>query len=178
MSLLSPALSVARASFVSVNLFSLLCEGSAHVPTSSLGGITRYGGPILYLILYGLALFAILVYADSGSVWKQKVLARTWCPRAPAAGGVGAKQQPDVLAEAQAVKESQDALPVLDFSKSFWRACKVVDSVSFGVAQNTIFALRGPNGAGKTTAFNMIRTCPTSGRPFSHPLLTNADDPP
>ncbi|RPD64790.1 P-loop containing nucleoside triphosphate hydrolase protein [Lentinus tigrinus ALCF2SS1-6] len=162
MSLLSPSLNVVRASFVSVNLFSLLCDGSAHVPTSSLGSITRFGGPILYLILYGLALFGILIYVDSGSVWKQKVLARGSRPNTRSGSTNGAAsshqhQRPDVLAEAHAVKESQDALRVLDVSKSFWRAGKVVDSVSFGVAQDTIFALLGPNGAGKTTAFNMIR---------------------
>ncbi|TFK92820.1 P-loop containing nucleoside triphosphate hydrolase protein [Polyporus arcularius HHB13444] len=158
MSLLSPALSVVRASFVSVNLFSLLCEGSAHVPTSSLGSITRFGGPILYLILYGLVLFGILVYVDSGSVWKQKVLARARRRDAPANTDARlSHQRADVLAEADAVDESQNALRVLNVSKSFGRAGKVVDSVTFGVAQDTIFALLGPNGAGKTTVFNMIR---------------------
>ncbi len=33
---------------------------------------------------------------------------------------------------------------------------KAIDSVSFGVAQSSIFGLIGPNGAGKTTLFNLI----------------------
>lgn len=65
--------------------------------------------------------------------------------------------KPDVRAEAEAACKSRDALRVLGVSKTFPGAEMVVDGVSFGVAQDTIFALLGPNGAGKTTTFNMIR---------------------
>ena len=69
-------------------------------------------------------------------------------------------QRADVRAEEERVRNSSDALRVLGVSKTFRGAGTVVDSVSFGVARDTIFALLGPNGAGKTTTFNMIRTLP------------------
>ncbi|KAI0756117.1 P-loop containing nucleoside triphosphate hydrolase protein [Daedaleopsis nitida] len=162
LALISPSFNVVRAGFVSVNLFSLLCEGSSAVPTSSLGSITRFGGPILYLILHGLILFGILVLADSGSMFKQRLL--TTRSRKVAAKSTAETKdlssdtdKSDVLAEAQAVEHSSDALRVLGVSKTFGSTGTVVDGVSFGVATDTIFALLGPNGAGKTTTFNMIR---------------------
>ncbi|KAI0830875.1 P-loop containing nucleoside triphosphate hydrolase protein [Trametes gibbosa] len=164
MSILAPVASVLRASFVSVNLFSLLCDGTNPVTTSSLGDISRYGGPILYLFLYGFALFAILVWVDSGSLLPRKitharkngstsVVDANQDSTAP--GGVGRK---DVHDEATVVVDSSDALRVLNIVKAFGKASnRVVDNVSFGVSQDTIFALLGPNGAGKTTTFNIIR---------------------
>ena len=65
----------------------------------------------------------------------------------------------DVDDEAAVVSDSADALRVLNVVKAFGKASnRVVDNVSFGVSQDTIFALLGPNGAGKTTTFNIIRT--------------------
>ena len=55
------------------------------------------------------------------------------------------------------MRNLSDALRVLGVSKTFRGAGTVVDSVSFGVAQDTIFALLGPNGAGKTTTLNIVR---------------------
>ena len=64
----------------------------------------------------------------------------------------------DVDDEAEKVTNSADALRVLSVVKAFGSADnRVVDNVSFGVSQDTIFALLGPNGAGKTTTFNIIR---------------------
>ncbi|KAI0370085.1 P-loop containing nucleoside triphosphate hydrolase protein [Pilatotrama ljubarskyi] len=165
MSILSPVASVLRASFVAVNLFSLLCDGSSPVTTSSLGDIIRYGGPILYLFIYGFVLFAILVWVDSGSILPRKITRpRKKAPSPPTGetsiesavpGRVAGK---DVNNEADVVADSEDALRVLNVVKAFGKASnRVVDNVCFGVSQNTIFALLGPNGAGKTTTFNIIR---------------------
>ncbi|KAI0658358.1 P-loop containing nucleoside triphosphate hydrolase protein [Cubamyces menziesii] len=166
MSVLAPVASVLRASFVSVNLFSLLCDGTHPVTASSLGDISRYGGPILYLFLYGFALFAILVWVDSGSLLPRKITRphkRVASPQSDAVddsaaalpGKVAGK---DVDDEAAVVSDSADALRVLNVVKAFGKASnRVVDNVSFGVSQDTIFALLGPNGAGKTTTFNIIR---------------------
>ena len=63
----------------------------------------------------------------------------------------------DVVAEANAVANSQDSLRVVNITKVYG-SDTVVDGVSFGVAQGDVLALLGPNGAGKTTTFNMIRT--------------------
>lgn len=115
----------------------------------------RYGGPIVYLIVYSLVLFGILIWWDSGAVlpfkgWRSR---KTLHNHTPEADTVPA----DVVAEANAVANSQDSLRVVDVTK-IYDGNAVVDNVSFGVAQGDVLALLGPNGAGKTTTFNMIRT--------------------
>ncbi|KAK7686529.1 hypothetical protein QCA50_010128 [Cerrena zonata] len=153
MSLLSPVASPLRASFVSVNLFSLLCDGTNPVTTSSLGQISRYGGPILYLFVYGFVLFGVLVWVDSGSILSRRNAALRRATNTSTPNSIAAN---DVTNEVSAVTKSSDILRVLGLEKSFGDN-KVVDKVSFGVSQDTVFALLGPNGAGKTSTFNIIR---------------------
>ncbi|PIL31168.1 ATP-binding cassette transporter [Ganoderma sinense ZZ0214-1] len=163
MSLLAPVASALRASFVSVNLFSLLCDGSSPVTASSLGDISRYGGPILYLFLYAFVLFGILVWVDSGSIIVRKFSQFRKNPIFGMGSGTTTPldektDMKDVDDEAVKVNASDDALRVMNVVKAFDSATnRVVDNVSFGVSQDTIFALLGPNGAGKTTTFNVIR---------------------
>ncbi|KAF5346171.1 hypothetical protein D9758_009923 [Tetrapyrgos nigripes] len=157
LSLLSPAASVIRASLVSVNLFSLLCIGDT-ITSSALGDLVRFGGPILYLILYSLALLAALTWYDSSGSLKPRSFLRA------AAAAVGhsnhhinaTTSNQDVLDEASATAKSGDLLRVLGVSKTYGKNT-VVDDVSLSVSRDTIFGLLGPNGAGKTTTFNMIR---------------------
>ncbi|KAF5385138.1 hypothetical protein D9615_001087 [Tricholomella constricta] len=153
LSLASPVASVTRAALVSVNLFSLLCDGSTPVTSASMGQIIRFGGPILYLIVYSFILLGILVWVDSGSILPRRV--RGVKKHIPGNGSSRPAPQ-DVLEEAKTASDSQDLLRVLDVSKAY-QGNKVVDGVSLGVSQDTVFALLGPNGAGKTTTFNMIR---------------------
>ncbi|KAG6374623.1 hypothetical protein JVT61DRAFT_3986 [Boletus reticuloceps] len=63
-----------RSAFVSVNLFSLLCNGSTQVTTSTLGDIMRHGGPIAYFFVYCFVLLGILVWADSRSIVPRRFL--------------------------------------------------------------------------------------------------------
>ncbi|KAG1879528.1 hypothetical protein C8R48DRAFT_589537 [Suillus tomentosus] len=156
-SVLSPVASVMRTAFVSVNLFSLLCDGTTPVTSASLGNIMQFGGPILYLFVYGFVLFGILVWVDSGSIIPRRFLntkgRRVRMDKLQAS--FEANRQ-DVAAEAHAVANSSDVLRLLHLTKTFG-SNKVVDDVSYGVPRDTIFAMLGPNGAGKTTTFNMIR---------------------
>lgn len=160
MSIASPVANALQASFVSVNLFSLLCDGDLPATTSSMGKLTRYGGPILYLIVYAFVLFGILVWVDSGSILPRRISPRK--RSAPAnkdgASAPGRVGRQDIDDEAAAVAGSDDALRVLNVVKAYGSPDnRVVDNVSFGVGKDTMFALLGPNGAGKTTTFNMIR---------------------
>ncbi|KAG1886233.1 hypothetical protein F4604DRAFT_1675882 [Suillus subluteus] len=156
-SVLSPVASVMRAAFVSINLFSLLCDGTTPVTTSSLGDILRYGGPIVYLVVYGFILFGILVWVDSGSIIPRRFLnTKGRKGRMDELQANFEANRQDVAAEARAVAHSSDALRLLHLTKTF-SSNKVVDDVSYGVSRDTIFAMLGPNGAGKTTTFNMIR---------------------
>ncbi|KAJ4470921.1 hypothetical protein J3R30DRAFT_3710877 [Lentinula aciculospora] len=154
LSLLSPVASTLRAAFVSVNLFSLLCLGNDFT-TSQIGDILRFGGPILYLIVYCFVLMTILVWHDSsGSLrptqgWLH-FFQRSSKPIESSTAGE------DVLKEEKDASVSDDLLRVLNVSKTFGKN-QVVDNVSLAVSRDTIFVLLGPNGAGKTTTFNMIR---------------------
>ncbi|KAJ3739785.1 hypothetical protein DFH05DRAFT_1530053 [Lentinula detonsa] len=155
LSVLSPVASTLRAAFVSVNLFSLLCLGDSFT-TSQIGDILRFGGPILYLIVYSLVLMTILVWYDSSGSLRP---AQGWLRFLWRSGSSGLKPSTtgeDVLKEAKEASASDDLLRVVNVSKTFGNN-KVVDNVSLGVSRDTIFALLGPNGAGKTTTFNMIR---------------------
>lgn len=151
MSLLSPVASIMRACFVSVNLFSLLCTGNEPVTAAGEGSITRYGGPIAYLILYSFFLFYVLVRYDSGTILPRRL--RRSITMAAAGGAIA---RPDVEHETKQVTDSDAALRVLRVSKAY-EGQSVVEDVSFGVGDGTVMALLGPNGAGKTTTFNMIR---------------------
>ncbi|KAH8094651.1 P-loop containing nucleoside triphosphate hydrolase protein [Cristinia sonorae] len=152
LSLLSPVASVVRASLVAVNLFSLLCDGTERVSSSSMGQISKYGGPIAYLFVYGFVLFVVLVWVDSGSLFPRRKPSAT-----SSTSGDAARWTDDVKKEAADVSNSADSLRVLQIVKAYGDSRnRVVDNVSFGVNKDTVFALLGPNGAGKTTSFKII----------------------
>ncbi|KAJ7726366.1 hypothetical protein B0H16DRAFT_1592682 [Mycena metata] len=156
LSVLSPVASITRAGLVSVNLFSLLCNGqSTAVTTSWMGAIMRYGGPIAYLIVYSFVLLGVLVWVDSGAVLPQRFRKRA---KVSAAEADRRPVKEDVALEGKTAAQSDD--PLRTFGSN-----TVVDDVSFGVSRDTIFCLLGPNGAGKTTTFNVIRgdAIPESG---------------
>lgn len=142
-----------RTAFVSVNLFSLLCVGGGEIPPSQYAAITRYGGPILYLIVYIFLLFFILVRVDSGSILPRNMSTARRQRELRASSGLATSEGPteedlytDVLTEAKTVEESADPLRVVHVSKTFGigrGANKVVDDVSLGVGEDMIFALLG-----------------------------------
>ncbi|KAF7354423.1 ABC transporter A family member 2 [Mycena venus] len=154
LSFLSPVASVTRAGIVSVNLFSLLCDGgdSEHVSSSTMIGIDHYGGPILYLILQSIALFTLLFWVDSGSVLFQR-LRRAHEELTAPEPELPFKE--DIDLEAAAASSPNNLLQVLDATKRYGTNT-AVDRLSFGVAPGTVFCMVGPNGAGKTTSINMM----------------------
>lgn len=150
-----------HAAFVSLNLFSLLCT-NAPATAASEAAPSRFGGPIIYLVVYAFVLFGILVWVDSGAVLPRRKSAKAATSalvRRFSRKSVQTGNRKDVYEEAMKVATSDDTLRVLNVVKAYGSADnRVVDNASFGVSQNTLLALLGPNGAGKTTTFNMIRT--------------------
>lgn len=146
---------------VSVNQFSILCEGENVVAGAGLGGIHRYGGPILFLILWIIFLLFVLSQIDAGLrlPWSRSTR-RLLQP----AGDLEKldyalkTMNSDVLAEVEHANSpsTTDPLRVLNISK-FFGSNKVVDNVSFTIPKSSLFVLLGPNGAGKTTTFDIIR---------------------
>ncbi|KAJ7920707.1 hypothetical protein B0H13DRAFT_2421286 [Mycena leptocephala] len=153
LSLLSPVASLARAGIISVNLFSLLCDGTSDNPSSlSMVSLNKYGGPILYLVLQSVALFAVLFWVDSGSVLFQKLR------RAHAeitSTEVDRPSKEDVDLEAATASQPSNLLQVLDATKSYGSNL-AVDRLTFGVGPGNVFCMVGPNGAGKTTSINLM----------------------
>ncbi|KAJ7606783.1 hypothetical protein FB45DRAFT_847352 [Roridomyces roridus] len=161
LSILSPVASVTRGGLVSVNLFSLLCNGEqTEITTPWMSQIIRFGGPIAYLIVQSLCYLAFLVWVDSGAVLPQRFRKRSKASKTEEERPV----KEDVALEARSAAQSDDLLRVLNVSKTYG-SNTVVDDVSFGVARDTVFCLLGPNGAGKTTVFNVVRgdVIPDSG---------------
>ncbi|CAE7080467.1 unnamed protein product [Rhizoctonia solani] len=168
LALVSPVVSMVRAGFVSVNLFSILCDGLGNYSPSSPGSMNKFGAPIAYLIGWILLLFGLLMWIEYGKPVPKQLRFR----RKATNENQDLEQSPrgnvsfanEVKAEAERVQQSNDALRVLNVSKVFPGRFTAVDDVSFGV-NNETFAMLGPNGAGKTTTFNIIRgdTRPTTG---------------
>ncbi|EKG18758.1 ABC transporter-like protein [Macrophomina phaseolina MS6] len=148
--LITPSGNLLRALLLTLNSFSLLCDGSS-IPSYP-GGILVYGGPILYLIGQAAILFIFLVWWDSG--YKPAFLMRT----SHKAKHVEESEtrSPDVTAEIKRTEHSTDRLRVLHLTKHFGPNT-AVDDITFGIPAGEVFALLGPNGAGKSTTISLIR---------------------
>jgi len=148
-----PTGSLIRSLFISLNIFSVLCEDRS--VASYPGKISIYGGPILYLILQSIFLFTFLVWWDSGSKLGRLFRRKTY--REKDHEESVDTQEDEIAAELTRVKAStDDGLRVLHLTKSFG-ALTAVEDISFGVKRGEVFALLGPNGAGKSTTISVIR---------------------
>ncbi|CAG8974936.1 hypothetical protein HYALB_00007613 [Hymenoscyphus albidus] len=149
-SIVMPIGNVVRALFIALNLFSTTCSGRELSTTP--GGILQYGGPILYLIIQILFLFAILLWYDSGSIlaWYRRVRGS---PPVEPVQTIALEEQADEL---ERISSTNDGLRVLGLTKSFGRMT-AVENLNFGIKRGEVFALLGPNGAGKSTTISLIR---------------------
>lgn len=125
--IVSPACSLSRAFYLTINLFGLACRGREIAPYP--GAIDVFGGPILYLILQSLFFFSILLWKDSGLGFRRrpKKTKRT-------VGGDGAEtfELESGLGSARTPASNDDCLQVLRLRKKFKRHV-AVDDVSFSV---------------------------------------------
>lgn len=143
---------------VSVNLFSLLCDGTTtDLTLAGAGNIMRFGGPIVYLIVSSFVFVGILFWVDSGSILPRK-LGRKGTGWSAVATETDSKVKHDVVSEAQTASDAAASLRILNVTKSFENGM-VVDDVSLGVHRDTVFALLGPNGAGKGHLSSVTHLC-------------------
>lgn len=147
---ITPVGNLTRAMFAALNIFSLLCRDRQ--VASYPGAMTVYGGPILYLIVQTIVLFALLLWLEGGSPKFPSI--RRSKPAFDAEEKVHMDE--DISAELSRVSDSNDGLRVLHLTKTFGKSTAVED-VTFGVSRGEVFALLGPNGAGKTTTISLIR---------------------
>ncbi|CAM1501884.1 Fc.00g038680.m01.CDS01 [Cosmosporella sp. VM-42] len=153
-SAVAPVGSALRALFVALNLFSTACDDDQL--SSNPGGILQYGGPILYLIIQCIVLFALLIWLDTGSAGSS-LRGLFESRKKPVAGQD--EMDEEVANELTRVTSSgvkDDGLRVMNLTKSFGKNT-AVDNVTFGIKRGEVFALLGPNGAGKSTTISLIR---------------------
>jgi ATP-binding cassette, subfamily A (ABC1), member 3 len=148
-----------RALLLALNQSQIACNGQRYIPA---GDIRVYGGPIFYLILQIVGLYAFLVAYDGGyfagfgtqiagvvTFWKRGSIQRG--RNDPEKTGYSRNPPADVVAEiARTEGSTDDALKILHISKEFGRSKQpVVDDVTFGIKYGEVYASLGPNGAGK-----------------------------
>jgi ATP-binding cassette subfamily A (ABC1) protein 3 len=166
--IISPVVSLERALLIGLQQLGSMCNGHPD------GSIYMYGGPILYLVIQAILLFALLLWWDSGFVFPS-MRSRTQISDTEATEMFNA----DLLNERKRLTSPNTDLRVEDVSRKFGKNL-AVDNVTFGVQSSEIFALLGPNGAGKSTIISMIRgdiKPSTSGSRIEvagHSILTSA----
>ncbi|KAF1844873.1 P-loop containing nucleoside triphosphate hydrolase protein [Cucurbitaria berberidis CBS 394.84] len=143
--IVSPAVCLERTLFIGLQQMALSCNQRAA------GSIYLFGGPIMYLILQGIFLFALLLWWDSGFVIPASRSHKV--TKDPEATEM---YESDLFSERKRLVSGTTDLRVDSVTKSFGKNL-AVDNVTFGVQQSEIFALLGPNGAGKSTIISMIR---------------------
>lgn len=142
--IISPIVSLERTLLIGLQQMATQCNGH------EMGSIYLYGGPIFYLILQGIILFALLLWWDSGFVMPALL------HRSRSHDSEATDTSPDLRAELQRMTSPSTSLRVESVTKRFNKNL-AVDNVTFGVHSSEIFALLGPNGAGKSTIISMIR---------------------
>ncbi|KAI0477753.1 hypothetical protein GGR56DRAFT_638584 [Xylariaceae sp. FL0804] len=145
---------VFRSLFVALNLFNTACDGD-HL-RSNPADILAYGGPILYLVLQCLILFAILLWHDSGAGGALLNRVTQKAVKKDAASDLSDEEVANEISRVTSSPEDSNGLRVLHLTKAFGKNT-AVDNVTFGVQPGEVFALLGPNGAGKSTTISLIR---------------------
>jgi ABC-type multidrug transport system ATPase subunit len=154
--LTSPAANLARALWLSMNVFEVLCGeyGSDESPASS---YKKYGSVYANFIIQIIFLISILGIYEYGSA--------DWFRRHVTHRGVPARLHYLVdSGEIQDEKRARIANPtdpskILSVSRltKFFGKNFAVQNISFDIAKGSTLALLGANGAGKTTTINLIR---------------------
>ncbi|KAI1380361.1 P-loop containing nucleoside triphosphate hydrolase protein [Hypoxylon crocopeplum] len=149
-----PIGSVVRTMFITLNLFSVTCDGDQ--VQANPGALTAYGGPILYLVIQSALLFGFLLWHDSGS-GRTLINRLTQKPVPASQDPAGSDEEvANELIRVTSTPQESDGLRVLHLTKNFGKNT-AVDNVTFGVQHSEVFALLGPNGAGKSTTISLIR---------------------
>jgi ATP-binding cassette subfamily A (ABC1) protein 3 len=162
LAIISPVVSLERALFIGLQQMGLMCNNH------SSGSIYLYGGPILYLIVQGICLFALLLWWDAGFILP--AIFRRSHPSTSSDSEAKSSSSPDLAAERARMSSPNTTLSLSSVTKSFGPTL-AVSNVSFAIQTSEIFALLGPNGAGKSTLISLVRgdiapsTHPDKSRP-------------
>ena len=138
--IISPSISATRASWVSANIFNLLCNGRGGYSTSPARALEMFGAPILYATLWALAAFAITVLLDEGLSLPAFLQRRRRAHQDREAeahpAGVGVARETARANE----PDNGDILQVQHVTHAYGKLV-AVDDVSFGMPATETFAL-------------------------------------
>jgi len=163
--LTSPAANLARALFVAMNVFDLLCGKYGDADVSNAFAYARYGSVYVNLLIQIAFLIIVLVIYEYGSAdWFRRNVTHRGVPARLhyIVDSGGSPTQPLAReAEKNATvsatwQPSSQILKVSNVSKFFGRIF-AAENISFNISANETLALLGGNGAGKTTMINLIR---------------------
>lgn len=158
--LIVPAGNLARALFIGMNTFDVLCGKYGDTDTSYPFAYVRYGGVYANLIYQIIFLVLALGLVEYGSAdWFRPLF--FWRRRLPARlhHNIDDGGQDIMLEQSKPTNERTNAAPILTvdrISKHFGRTF-AAQNVSLSISANETLALLGGNGAGKTAVINMIR---------------------
>lgn len=158
--LIVPAGNLARALFIGMNTFDVLCGKYGDADTTYPFAYVRYGGVYANLIYQIIFLVLALGLFEYGSAdWLRPLF--FWRRRLPARlhHNIDDGGQDIMLEQPKAINERREAAPILTvdrLSKHFGRTF-AAQNVSLSISANETLALLGGNGAGKTAVINMIR---------------------
>jgi ABC-type multidrug transport system ATPase subunit len=154
--LTSPGANLARALFVSMNVFEVLC-GEFGDDESKPMAYHRYGSVYANLLIQIVFLIALLVIYEYGSAdWFRRHITHRGVPARLHYLVDSGQIQEEKHARASTVADPSKILSVSHVSKFFGRNF-AAQNISFGISSNETLALLGANGAGKTTMINLIR---------------------
>lgn len=154
--LTSPAANLARALFVSMNAFGILCGAFGNDESPAIA-YHRYGSVYANLFIQILFLFSVLMIYEYGSAdWFRRNVTHRGVPARLHYLVDSGEIQEEKHARAPAAADASKILSVAHVTKFFGRNF-ATQNISFDIASNEILALLGANGAGKTTMINLIR---------------------
>lgn len=155
--LTSPAANLARAFFLSMNVFGVLC-GEFGNDESKPMAYHRFGSVYTNLLVQIAFLITMLVLYEYGSAdWFRRHVTHRGVPaRLHYLVDSGQMQDEKHARAATAVADPTKILSVSHVTKFFGRNFAALN-ISFDIASNETLALLGGNGAGKTTMINLIR---------------------
>jgi ATP-binding cassette subfamily A (ABC1) protein 3 len=154
--LTSPGANLARALFLSMNVFDVLC-GEFGDDESEPMAYHRYGGVYANLLIQIAFLITMLAIYEYGSAdWFRRHVTHRGVPARLHYLVESGQIQDEKHARAAAVADPSKILSVSQVSKFFGRNFAALN-ISFEISPNETLALLGGNGAGKTTMINLIR---------------------
>lgn len=165
--LIVPAANLARALFIGMNSFDVLCGKYGDADISYPFQYVLYGGVyanFVYEIIFLVVVLGLIEYAGSGWIrplffWRNKTPSRLHHQVDDGLASFDSRR--DIMLQDHQTRSARqsDLAPILDISRvsKFFGRSFAAQNVSLSISPNQTLALLGGNGAGKTTVINMIR---------------------